>query len=129
LLTALFDSLVDRSANPATLQEVSRASAIRDDPAGLRVIVGPEYPFDMSADNLAEARKELEKEYAQVRESFGAIEQAVQSLMKAGPEDDLAKMLETLEDRVHKARTGGVLGSGANGHARALKDYLDVKVK
>lgn len=83
----------------------------------------------MSAENLAEARKELEKEYAQVRESFGAIEQAVQALMKAGPEDDLSAMLETLEDRVHKARTGGVFGSGANGHAGALKDYLAHKTK
>ena len=83
----------------------------------------------MSVDNLAEARKELEKEYAQTRESFGSIEQAMQALLKAGPEDDLVGMLETLEDRVRKARTGGVLGSGANGHARALADYLRYKVK
>ena len=83
----------------------------------------------MSADNIAEARKELEKEYSQVREHLGEIEQALNALLKAGPEDDLAKMLETLEDRVHKARTGGVFGSGANGHAKALKDYLAQKVK
>lgn len=83
----------------------------------------------MSADNIADAREELEKEYAQVRESFGTIEQAVQALLKAGAEDDISEMLETLEDRVHKARTGGVLGSGANGHAKALKEYLAVKVK
>ncbi len=83
----------------------------------------------MSTQNLEEARKELEKEYAQVREHFGEIEQAMQAVMKAGPEDDLSKMLETLEDRVHKARTGGVLRSGANGHAKALKEYLDAKVK
>ena len=81
----------------------------------------------MSSPDLEEARKELEKEYAQVRESFGGIEQAVQALLKAGPEDELSQMLETLEDRVHKARTGGVFGSGANGHAKALKDYLSVK--
>ena len=83
----------------------------------------------MSKDTLAEARKELEQEYAQVRESLGDIEQAMQAVMKAGPEDDISKMLETLEDRVHKARTGGVFGSGANGHASALEAYLKLKVK
>jgi hypothetical protein len=83
----------------------------------------------MSADNLAEAREELEKEFAQVREHLGEIEQAMQALMKCGPEDEISKMLETLEDRVHKARTGGVLGSGANGHAKALKEYLALKVR
>ena len=82
----------------------------------------------MPKDKLAEAREELEKEYAQVREHLGEIEQAVQAVMKAGPEDDLSKMLETLEDRVHKARTGGIFGSGASGHASALKAYLAAKV-
>ncbi len=83
----------------------------------------------MAPKNLEDARKELEKEYAQVREHFGAIEQAMQALLRSGPEDDLSKMLETLEDRVHKARTGGVVKSGANGHARALKEYLEFKTK
>ena len=64
-----------------------------------------------------------------MREHLGDIEQAMQALLKAGPEDDIAKMLETLEDRVHKARTGGVFGSGANGHSSALKAYLQLKVK
>jgi hypothetical protein len=83
----------------------------------------------MASNNLEDARKELEHEYAQVREHFGEIEQAVQALMKAGPEDDLSTMLETLEERVHSTRTGGVLRSGANGHAKALKDYLQFKTK
>jgi uncharacterized protein YeaO (DUF488 family) len=81
------------------------------------------------ADNLADARKELEKEYAQARESFGSLEQALQALLKAGPEDDISGMLEKLEERAHKARTGGIVGSGAHGHARALKEYLELKVK
>lgn len=83
----------------------------------------------MSADNLAEARKELEKEYAQTRESFAKIEEDVAKLLKAGPEDDISHLLEELEDRVHKARTGGTFGSGANGHARALKEYKELKGK
>jgi hypothetical protein len=36
--------------------------------------------------------------------------------------------LEHLEDVSQKARTGGVLKSGANGHTRALKNYLELKV-
>lgn len=83
----------------------------------------------MSADNLAEARKELDKEYGQVREALGPVEQALNTVMKAGPEDDLAQLLEQLEDHVHKARTGGLLGSGANGHRKALQRYLQLKMK
>ena len=83
----------------------------------------------MSADNLAEARKELEKEYAQARESFGEIEEAMQAVMKAGPEEDLSALLETLEDRAHKARTGGLLRGGAKGHAKALENYWELHGK
>lgn len=82
----------------------------------------------MSDDELAKARRELEKEYAQAREALAPIEQAYQTLMDATPEDDLSEMLGDLEDAVHKARTGGLLGSGANGHRRALEDYLKVKM-
>ena len=45
---------------------------------------------------------------------------AFDAVLRAGPEDDLSGLLEALEDKVHAARTGGVLGSGANGHKRAL---------
>jgi hypothetical protein len=82
----------------------------------------------MSADNLAEARQELEKEYAQVREHLGPVEQAMQAVLGAGPEDNIEDLLEHLEDVSKKARTGGVLKSGANGHTRALKNYLELKV-
>ena len=82
----------------------------------------------MSDDELAKARRALEKEYAQAREALAPIEQAYQTLMDATPEDDLSEMLGDLEDAVHKARTGGLLGSGANGHRRALDDYLKVKM-
>ncbi len=82
----------------------------------------------MSDDDLAKARKELEKEYAQARQDLAPIERAYQSLMDATPEDNLSEMLEDLEDAVHKARTGGLIGSGANGHRRALEDYLKIKM-
>jgi len=32
-----------------------------------------------------------------------------------------------LEKTVKEVRDGGVVGSGANGHRRALKDYLELK--
>jgi hypothetical protein len=48
-------------------------------------------------------------------------------LEKAGPEDDLRKHLEELEDAVKEVRTGGLLGHGANGHHRAREEYLKLK--
>ena len=45
----------------------------------------------------------------------------------AGPEDDLSGLLEDLEDAVKEVRTGGMVGAGANGHRRALEDYLRLK--
>lgn len=83
----------------------------------------------MSPDNLAEARKDLDKEYAQVRAGLADVEQAFESVMKAGPEDNLSDLLEQLEGAVHKARTGGIVGSGAHGHKRALERYLALKVQ
>ena len=46
---------------------------------------------------------------------------------KAGPEDDISGLLEQLEERVHEVRTGGVVGSGAHGHRRALEKYREQK--
>ena len=46
---------------------------------------------------------------------------------KAGPEDDLHGLLNELEKTVKEVRDGGLVGSGANGHRRALKDYLEIK--
>jgi len=46
---------------------------------------------------------------------------------QAGPEDDLHGLLDGLEKTVKEVRDGGVIGSGANGHRRALKDYLEIK--
>ena len=74
-----------------------------------------------------EARKELDKEYGQVRESLGEVHVAFDAVLAAGPEDDVYGLLEKLEDAVKDARTGGVIGSGAKGHRRARKQYLEAK--
>ncbi|MFN2503772.1 MAG: hypothetical protein ABR540_05990 [Acidimicrobiales bacterium] len=81
----------------------------------------------MAADDLDEARRRLEDEYGQVRRHLDRVRDAVHGVEQAGPEDDLYGLLGKLEDRVQEARTGGVIGSGAHGHRRALQDYLDLK--
>jgi hypothetical protein len=80
----------------------------------------------MANDSIAEARKDLEKEYSDVRKHFGTIEAAMRTVLNSNAEDDIEHLLGELEDAVKKARTGGVMGSGANAHARARKKYLEL---
>jgi len=77
------------------------------------------------AKTLDEDRKKLDDEYGQVRRHLQKIHDALDKVEKAGPEDDLHGLLADLEDAVKEARDGGVVGSGANGHRRALKEYLE----
>ena len=79
------------------------------------------------ADDLDKARRRLEDEYGQVRRHLGKIRAALDDVEKAGPEDDLERLLGELEDRVKQVRTGGMIGSGAHGHHRALEDYRKLK--
>jgi hypothetical protein len=79
------------------------------------------------SEDLDQARKRLEDEYGQVRRHLDKIREALEDVEKAGPEDDLSKLLEKLEERVHEVRTGGLVGSGAHGHHRALEDYRQLK--
>ena len=76
---------------------------------------------------LEEARRRLDDEYGQVRRHLGAIHEALDKVESAGPEDDLYDLLGDLEDAVKEVRTGGVVGSGAKGHRRALDDYRNLK--
>jgi hypothetical protein len=79
------------------------------------------------AKTLDEARKKLDDEYGQVRRHLQKIHDSLDKVEKAGPEDDLHGLLKDLEKTVKEARDGGLIGSGSNGHKRALKDYLDIK--
>jgi len=79
------------------------------------------------AKTLDEARKKLDDEYGQVRRHLQKIHDSLDKVEKGGPEDDLHGLLKDLEKTVKEARDGGVIGSGSNGHKRALKDYLDIK--
>jgi hypothetical protein len=76
---------------------------------------------------LEEARKRLDDEYGQVRRHLEKIHDALDKVEKAGPEDDLHGLLKDLEQTVKEARDGGLVGSGANGHRRALDDYRKLK--
>ena len=78
----------------------------------------------MTAD---EAKKKLDDEYGQVRRKFDRIHTAFDRVISAGPEDDVYDRLKDLEKIVKEVRDGGVVGSGANGHRRALKEYEEAK--
>lgn len=79
------------------------------------------------ADDLAAARKELDDEFAQFRKSLEKVRERLDDVEKAGPEDDLVELLEKLGDTVKEARTGGLIGGGAKGHAKALKRYNELR--
>jgi hypothetical protein len=78
-------------------------------------------------EKLDEARKRLDDEFGQVRRHLDKIHAALDKVEAAGPEDDLHGLLADLESTVKEARDGGLVGSGANGHRRALKHYLELK--
>lgn len=78
---------------------------------------------------LEEARKKLDDEFGQVRRKLDKIHKALDRVEAAGPEDDVHDLLKDLESTVKEVRDGGVVGSGANGHRRALKQYLELKDK
>jgi hypothetical protein len=79
------------------------------------------------AETLEEAKKKLDDEYGQVRRKFDRIHTAFDRVISAGPEDDVYDRLKDLEKTVKEVRDGGVVGSGANGHRRALKEYEEAK--
>ena len=78
-------------------------------------------------ESLDQARKRLDDEFGQVRRKLDKIHAALDKVEAAGPEDDLHGLLADLESTVKEVRDGGIVGSGANGHRRALKEYLALK--
>ncbi len=80
-------------------------------------------------DTLEEARRKLDDEYGQLRRHLDRIHKAIDRVDAAGPEDEVYELLKDLEDVVKEVRTGGVVGTGARGHRRALENYRDRKGK
>ena len=80
------------------------------------------------AEGLEDARRKLDDEYGQVRRHLDKIHAAMDRVDSGGPEDDMYELLKDLEDVVKEVRTGGVVGTGARGHKKALEAYRDRKV-
>ena len=72
------------------------------------------------------ALEKVHKEFKHVSESIAEIHVAFHALKDAGPTDDLYGLLDELEDTVKKARKGGLIGSGAKAHRKALAEYRDL---
>jgi hypothetical protein len=81
----------------------------------------------MADDALADARRELDQEFAQFRRSLEKVRERLDDVERAGPEDDLVELLGKLEDEVKEARTGGLVGGGAKGHRKALEAYRKLR--
>ena len=79
--------------------------------------------------NVDNARKELDQEFAQVRQDLDKIRLDFDRVFAAGPEDDISQLLEDLEDTIKKVRKGGLVGSGAKGHREAREKYFEAKGK
>lgn len=77
-------------------------------------------------EELQKARERVEKEFTAVKESLGDLYVAMEAMRAAGPDDALQDLLGAVEDAAKKARTGGVLGSGAKSHTKALKEYREL---
>lgn len=83
------------------------------------------YSWEMD-EELDNAREKVEKEFASAKESLGDLYVAIEALRSAGPDDEFVDLLHAVEDAAKKARTGGVLGSGAKSHRKALKAYNEL---
>jgi hypothetical protein len=77
-------------------------------------------------DEIAEARANLEAEHTKVMENLGDVWVTVEAVRTSAPTDNLHDLLADVEDAVEKARHGGLLGSGANAHRRALREWQEL---
>lgn len=80
----------------------------------------------MTHEARSEALDKVNKEFTKVSEAIAEIHVAFHAVKDAGPTDDLYGLLDELEDTVKKARKGGLMGSGAKGHRKALEEYNEL---
>lgn len=76
--------------------------------------------------DIDEALQKLEAEHVEVMESLGDVWVKVEAIKVSTPTDNVHDLLKDLEKAVKDARDGGVVGSGANDHRRALRTYQDL---
>jgi predicted site-specific integrase-resolvase len=79
----------------------------------------------VAAKSVAEAKQRLDDEYGQFRRHLDSIHDAFDKVVSANADDDIYERVQKLEKTVKEVRDGGIVGSGLNGHRRALKDYKE----
>ncbi|MGI9614865.1 MAG: hypothetical protein ACR2QO_18285 [Acidimicrobiales bacterium] len=80
----------------------------------------------MASEEIEAAKANLEAEHAKVMQDLGDVWVAIEAVRSSAPTDNLHDLLAEVEDAVEKARHGGLLGSGANAHRRALRDWQEL---
>ena len=73
--------------------------------------------------SVDEAKKRLDDEYGQFRRHIDTVHDALDQVVSANATDDIYERVKKLEKAVKEMRDGGIVGSGLNGHRRALKEY------
>ncbi len=77
--------------------------------------------------SVDEAKKRLDDEYGQFRRHLDTVHDALDQVVSANAEDDIYERVKKLEKAVKEMRDGGIIGSGVNGHRRALEEYQEAK--
>ena len=75
--------------------------------------------------SVDEAKKRLDDEYGQFRRHLDTVHDALDQVVSANAEDDIYDRVKKLEKAVKEMRDGGIIGSGVNGHRRALEEYRE----
>jgi hypothetical protein len=74
-------------------------------------------------EDIEKARKRVDKEFTDLQKDLAEVWLKVDAVRSAGPTDDLYDLIEELENTVSKVRSGGMFGSGAKGHRKALEEW------
>jgi hypothetical protein len=75
--------------------------------------------------SVDEAKKRLDDEYGQFRRHLDTVHDALDQVVSANATDDIYDRVKKLEKAVKEMRDGGIIGSGVNGHRRALEEYQE----
>jgi hypothetical protein len=79
-----------------------------------------------SDEDVEKARKRVDKEFTALQKDRAEVWLKVEAVKTAGPTDDLHDLIQELEKTVSKVRTGGLFGSGAKGHRKALEEWREL---
>jgi hypothetical protein len=74
-------------------------------------------------EDVEKARKRVDKEFTDLQKDLAEVWLKVEAVRNASPTDDLYDLIEELEQTVSKVRSGGLFGSGAKGHRKAVEEW------